>query len=205
MSHDAHRGDRGRWDPPALDELSAILGNFPGPWWVAGGWAIDLCIGSQTRTHDDLDVEILRVDAPLLLEVLSGWEHHAAAGGTLERWSGETDVAAAANGLWSRPRGADAWAVQFMLAGGDRRDWRYRRDERIRRPIQEVGLRTATGLPHLAPKTELLYKSVKLADKDHADFGAVLGTMTASQREWLATALATVGSEHPWIPRLGES
>jgi hypothetical protein len=36
--------------------------------WSAGGWALDLFVGAQSRPHDDLDVRILRRD---VLEVLS--------------------------------------------------------------------------------------------------------------------------------------
>jgi lincosamide nucleotidyltransferase A/C/D/E len=26
--------------------------------WLDGGWAVDACLGSQTRSHEDLDIEI---------------------------------------------------------------------------------------------------------------------------------------------------
>ena len=40
------------------------------PWWVAGGWALDLFTGTQIRAHKDLDIGVLRRD---VLEVLSPW------------------------------------------------------------------------------------------------------------------------------------
>ena len=43
------------------------------PWWVAGGWAIDLTLGHQTRKHEDLDVLVLRRDQAWVREELLGW------------------------------------------------------------------------------------------------------------------------------------
>jgi hypothetical protein len=44
------------------------------PWWIAGGWAIDVFRGQTSRPHTDLDVGILRVDAPTVLQALSTWQ-----------------------------------------------------------------------------------------------------------------------------------
>ena len=42
----------------------ALLFKDLSAWWaVAGGWAIDCYIGSETRSHTDLDVVVLRGDA----------------------------------------------------------------------------------------------------------------------------------------------
>jgi hypothetical protein len=43
-------------------------------WWVSGGQALDLFVGHPTREHADLDISILRMDAPLLHRLLLGWD-----------------------------------------------------------------------------------------------------------------------------------
>ncbi len=40
--------------------------------WVAGGWAVDILIGHQTRPHGDLDLAIDAAQLPELLELLDG-------------------------------------------------------------------------------------------------------------------------------------
>jgi lincosamide nucleotidyltransferase A/C/D/E len=40
--------------------------------WVAGGWAVDILVGRQTRPHGDLDLAIDAVQLPRLLELLNG-------------------------------------------------------------------------------------------------------------------------------------
>jgi hypothetical protein len=33
-----------------------IMNVVDAPWWIAGGWAIDLFVGTRTRAHKDLDL-----------------------------------------------------------------------------------------------------------------------------------------------------
>ena len=40
--------------------------------WVAGGWAVDILVGHQTRPHADLDLAIDAAQLPQLLELLEG-------------------------------------------------------------------------------------------------------------------------------------
>lgn len=47
-----------------------------GVWWaVAGGWAIDLWLGEQTREHHDLEVVVARTDQLAVHDVLrTDWD-----------------------------------------------------------------------------------------------------------------------------------
>ncbi len=63
----------GPWDPLGLDEAAAEFGMWKLPWWIAGGWAIDLHLGHQSREHGDLDVLVLRRDQALVREHLTDW------------------------------------------------------------------------------------------------------------------------------------
>ena len=64
--------------PAALAGLLAVgglLARFPGPWWVAGGWAIDAWAGGASRAHADLEISVLRRDLAALRTHLQplGW------------------------------------------------------------------------------------------------------------------------------------
>jgi hypothetical protein len=52
----------------------ALLAALRAPWWVAGGWALDLFLGKVTRAHKDLDIGIGRKNAAMAVAALSGWE-----------------------------------------------------------------------------------------------------------------------------------
>lgn len=62
----------GEWD--ALDPagLAVFMADYPGEWWVVGGWAIDAFTG-VARPHDDIDLVIWLRDhatAPWLLDCI---------------------------------------------------------------------------------------------------------------------------------------
>jgi hypothetical protein len=164
--------------------------------------AVELFCGPPFRGHGDLDVEVLRPDAAELAAALPGWElHDATGGGGLARWRG--DAPPVGNSLWSRPGPDRPWAVQFMLAhtaGPDR--WVYRRDHRVGRPVEELGWRSAAGLPVLRPEVELLYKASGQRPRDDLDLDHALPLMDPDAVAWLAAAVATAHPDSRWLPRL---
>ncbi|HEX5293738.1 MAG TPA: amino acid transporter [Streptosporangiaceae bacterium] len=64
----------GPWEPAPLAEVAAIFAALPGPWWIAGGHAIELAVGRPFRAHADIDVLVLRKDHLHLQAALRGWE-----------------------------------------------------------------------------------------------------------------------------------
>src|SRR5690349_8019290 len=38
--------------------------------WLDGGWAVDACLGSQTRRHGDLDIVVEECDVPAAVAAL---------------------------------------------------------------------------------------------------------------------------------------
>ena len=43
--------------------------------WLDGGWAVDACLGSQTRRHGDLDIVIEERDVPTAIAALQRCEY----------------------------------------------------------------------------------------------------------------------------------
>jgi hypothetical protein len=39
-----------------------VLSSLRRPWFVVGGWALDLFLGRETRSHKDIDIAIFRED-----------------------------------------------------------------------------------------------------------------------------------------------
>lgn len=194
----------GPWDPLGLDEAAAEFGMWKLPWWIAGGWAIDLHLGHQSREHGDLDVLVLRRDQALVREHLTDWDVQAAdPPGSLRPWPiGET-LPPTVHDVWCRRAPSSPWAFQLMIDDTDGDDWLFRRDSRVRRPIQSLTGRASTAeLAVLSPEVQLLYKSKGLREKDVADFRAVLPYLSAGERDWLRAALDMVSPRHPWISEL---
>lgn len=191
------------WAPLTPEEVSDLFSAAGFRWWIAGGWAIDLFVGHQTREHGDIDVEILRRDQASARALLSGWDLWAASPpGELRPWGPGEPLPAAAHDVWCREAEGGPWRLQLMI--GESRDgmWAFRRDTSLTRPFGEVVLSTDDGIPFLSPEIQLLYKAKDPAPKDDADFLIVLPLLDDDRREWLLTQLRRRYSCHRWLLRL---
>lgn len=183
-------------------EAAALLASVPTPWWVAGGWALDLYVGAQTREHGDLDIGILRRDARQLMSALSSWEFFEARKGVLSPLEADREPNRDVNSWWCRPIGAMSWAMEVLLDASDQDVWIYRRQSQIRRPLAEVIRRNPQAIPYLAPEVQLLYKARSMRPRDQADFAGVVPRLDVAARTWLRQALSAADPAHPWISLL---
>ncbi|MEU3535141.1 amino acid transporter [Streptomyces murinus] len=175
------------------------------PWWIAGGYAIELAVGRELRPHGDLDVLILRRDQALLRDLLAGWDLSVADPpglGRLRPWHSGEVLQPPLHDIWCRRTPEAPWSVQLMLDESEGHEWVSRRTPQIRLPIERVGRTSASGIPYLAPEVQLFYKAKATRDKDETDFEAVLPLLEEGQRVWLAEAIKVIAPDHPWLRRL---
>ncbi len=192
------------------DDVVHVLRRAEVPWWIAGGWAIDLHLGRRTRTHEDIDVLVLRPHLPRLREQLAGWDLHAAdPPGTLRPWPVTEELPLSVHDIWCRPTPTADWSLQLMVddlvddGTGGQQEWVYRRDARIRRAWRTLrGPASNSQRGVLAPEVQLLYKSTGPRAKDEADFRQIAGVLSSSERGWLIGALQLTDAQHPWIGQL---
>ncbi|MBF8186307.1 amino acid transporter [Nonomuraea sp. K274] len=192
----------GPWEAAPLDEVVTLMRGLAAPWWVAGGYAIELAVGHAYREHGDVDIALLRRDQLAVRRLLSGWDVHVAAvAGTLRPWALDEVLPEQAHDIWVREHLDGPWRFQLMLDEADGEEWIYRRDSRIRRPL--AGLTTEEdGFHRLVPEVQLLYKAKGARPKDETDFEAILPMLSDGQRRWLDKALETEHTTHPWRERL---
>ena len=85
-----------------------VMAGFPGAWWVAGGWALDLFLGHKTRPHADVELSVLAADQRALFGHLRGWDLRLAApGSSLLAWDGS----------WIQPPFHQVWARRGPVPG----------------------------------------------------------------------------------------
>jgi hypothetical protein len=199
---DAH----GPWAPLSVAEMQAAMAGFAAPWWIAGGWAVDLALGRQTRVHGDTDIAVLRRDQPALFRHLCGWDVQIVADKTFTPWrEGDWLEGGERFQFWVRREAGAPWAFEILLEETDGEDWLYRRDPRIRLPLARFGAWDADGAPHVCLPVALLYKSNRLTEaRNAADFEVSLAALDADARLWLTRALQAIDPAHPWIARLAE-
>jgi aminoglycoside-2''-adenylyltransferase len=204
---------------PLLD-VGSLLSSLTVPWWIGGGWAIDLAAGRPTRPHDDIDVVLLERDQHALRTDLPGVDlllmtppdHREQPWPPGRRLTAGPDRVRLRSSRLSLP-----CEVLFDAAVGSR--WVYHRGQpAITLPLSEAG-RQRYGIPFLAPEVVLVTKAVFTRDKDQQDFESALPFLGARQRQWLRdgatmrwrSARRRAGdpdaeaSEHPWTARLTET
>jgi len=184
------------WRASHPSDAATFLASSNAPWWIAGGWALDVFRGATSRSHADLDIGILRRDVSTVLLGFSNWDvYEAKAGRLAARCPPRLDV----HSLWCRPTVGDPWTIELMLDESDGDTWVYRRDRRIRRSMATAIRHSPDGLPHLAPEIQLLYKSKAPRHRDEVDFAQIAPLLTADARRWLHDAIQLTAPDHKWI------
>jgi hypothetical protein len=199
------------WASLAPSELGAELFSLPLPWWIGGGWAIDLFVGHQTRPHGDTDIVVLRRHAPVVLShLVERWRPFSTGRPTpsrLEAWNATHPLSpdTGSNSVWLAHPDRQEWAFEILLMDDAYGRWVFRREPEIGGPIADMGWTTDEGLLVLQPEIQLLYKarrSTARPEDDH-DFEAALPHLSPVQRGWLAEAVELHdGPGHPWLPGL---
>ena len=202
-----------RWDGPPLeawsmawtpDQAARALEGVSAPWAVAGGWALDLWLGRQTREHEDLEITVPAALFPeiqarleglgLKLFVVDGGEVIALAPGEAPTRGFQT---------WAMEPAVQGWRLDVMREPGDAETWVFRRAGQFSARRAWASARTAAGIPFVAPQIALLFKAKETPrDKDEADFALAAPRLPPEARDWLAAALRAIQPGHPWIERL---
>lgn len=192
---------------PLTEHLSPVT-ELPVPWYVAGGWAIDLFVDRVTRDHQDVDLVIARDDQRAAFEHLSDrtWSkivphpEGLTGRGTIEAWDGEP-LSLPTHQILADSE--DGFRIEFLLSEIDRGLWRSRRNPEVTMPLETMGRTTIDGIRYVTPEIVLLYKAKHLRHWDEADFATALPEMTLAQRHWPFHALEAQHPGHPWTARLG--
>jgi len=81
------RTDIDNWESITVTEIYKLFSTIPINRGIAGGWALDLHLGKQSRVHDDIDVIILREEQLTTYNQLSDdWMLYKAENGKLVLW-----------------------------------------------------------------------------------------------------------------------
>jgi hypothetical protein len=193
----------GRWRSVHPGEAAGFLSALRAPWWIAGGWALDLFVGKQSRPHKDLDIGVLRRDVMTVLSALPSWAIFEAKDGLLTRLSAGSAPRIEVNSLWCRRADDQDWTFELMLDSCEDDRWVFRREPAIRRPLSLAVRRDVAGIPFLAPEIQLLFKARATRAEDQADFVHVVPRLDPEARSWLKIALTQIDPHHPWLKKNG--
>jgi Aminoglycoside-2''-adenylyltransferase len=191
------------WEEFDSFRLLEIMGSCDAPWWVAGGWALDLWLGRATRKHQDLDVAVLRADQCKLYKALRRGElYYATTDHRLLPLRPGHWLEPPLYGVWARREPEAPWLCEFLLNEHKGEEWLYPRNPAVRMPLAEMGSAIAGGIPVLVPEIVLLYKAHERTEKDEADFQSALPTCRPLPGPGLVGTLMETTPEHPWMAQL---
>ena len=192
----------------AVCAVTTLFCSYSQPWFVAGGWAIDLFLGTVTRSHEDVELVVIREDQRAFQTYFDEWELNKVDRHTdtvqyspwgKSEWLTQSDSSVLAHSSTGDPVVFEAF-FEDMRSG----IWHFHRDATIARPIAEVGGVSAIGgIPYFAPEIILLWKSKHHRQKDEHDFHQAIPYLEATQRRWLRNALQQYRPSDPWLAELG--
>jgi aminoglycoside-2''-adenylyltransferase len=192
-----------RWEPLGLDEVKRLFGTVAAPWWIAGGRALDMFLGHETRKHDDIEVALLRRDQLAFRDALADWDVQIRHAGELIPWKrGETITKGEHHEIWAREAPDGPWRLELLLEESEGKRWRYRGNSSVGLNVADLGRRDAYGIEFIRPEVVLLYKSALRRPVDETDFLYVLPRLDVAQRSWLCAALYTTDPTHRWLERM---
>jgi hypothetical protein len=140
-----------------LELAKTLMETLPYPWWIAGGWAIDLALDKVTREHTDVDICILREHTQAVLDHFRDWKVMVAIPGEhrLVPCYTTEDV--------NPPRYClhlykEDHFLEILLTDRDGTDVVFRKDRSITMPLTQFSRQHGSGLSFVAPEWQLLFK-----------------------------------------------
>lgn len=183
-------------------KVTDLMREFEPDWFVAGGWAIDLFLEKETRRHEDIEIVVFRRDQLALQNHLGDWILRKAAKGVLTSWKSGEFLEPPVHEIHCQKLSGELRQLEVLLNEADGKDWFFRRNQRITKPISELHLTTVSGIKSLCPEVVLLYKSKNPRAKDEQDFKAAVKYLNPEAKRWLRDALSICRPEHHWLSNL---
>jgi hypothetical protein len=198
-------GPEVQWDPWRPGQVADLLSAVTAPWYVAGGWALDLYRGAQTREHEDLEIAGPASAFGQIRGALAGCDFEAAGDGQL--WSVDGPALGLTYQTWVSERapvrpGGRVYRLDVFREPARDGQWAYRRDPSTVLPYARIIRHDAAGVPYLAPEIALLFNAKQTRPKDTADFAGAVPLLTSGGRQWLRRMLERLHPGHPWIGAL---
>ncbi len=183
------RSDFSNWKPYSIEQIKLLFNAADFTWGIAGGWAIDLYIGRQTRRHEDLDIMILSCEQQELFDYLKGFTVYVAKDGKLSIWSGQKIDDRYS--LWVSERESTPFIFEILLMDTVEEKWIYKRNRMISGDLNRLFIDSKYDVKIVAPEIQLLYKlgASFVRDKDIQDLKTIYKFLNINQLEWLKSSL----------------
>src|SRR4051812_27330534 len=110
-------------------EVADVMAGFRRPWFISGGWAIDLFVGRETRSHHDLEIGLFFPDQHAIRRHLADWTSFGLIDQTWKELPDDTDLELPEFQLQVRHPSLRPTEFDLFLNPRDGTDWVSRRHE----------------------------------------------------------------------------
>ena len=210
-----------------IQKVNALLKGCGFDYAVCGGYAIELFINKEIRSHGDIDLSAFWNERDKIIMFMQslGWSVYELCGGGKAHHI--TDVANQIKNKrnifcmtvecgivsltpteepdmyfvdFDHQGQRDLTFIEFLFNDAVNGNFLYARNHDISLPLEQAIL-TVEGVRYLAPEIVLLYKSTETEHEGYQlDFDLAIKAMTDTQKKWLYDALAMMNPNgHKWL------
>ena len=210
---------------PMTKELKAFMAEANFPWAVCGGYALDLFLDKDTRTHGDIDLCVFEQDRPAVLDYMlsRAWTVYEFRGQGKVRPLDGMAASEPGRNLMCLKEGcqlvkfypckeegelyhqflhtglASFNYLEFLFDTADDGFFVFDREKGLTRALPKAIL-TRDGIPYLAPEIALLHKASNADNPDYLfDFVQTYPELSDDQKVWFTNSMNLLyPGGHPW-------
>jgi hypothetical protein len=189
----------GGWDPLTPTTVVELMDGFDRPWWIIGGWSIEVFTGVH-RSHEDLDISILSSDAQAFrLFLADRWTPWNVDDGWFRPFDDRFPEVRPDSQVWVRRDARSPWVLDLPLTPDTDGRWTNKRHWAHTEDLDDVTWVAPDGLRYARPEVTLMFKAAQAREKDRADADVALPMLDPPARAWLSDTVARMDPHHPWV------
>ena len=192
----------GGWDPLDPTSIAEFMEGFDRPWWIIGGWSIEVFTG-VARNHEDMDISILSSDAEAFRRFLGDrWTPWNVDDGWFRPFDARfTDVRPDSQ-VWIRRDARSPWILDVPFSPDTDGRWTNKRHLAHTEALEDITWVAGDGLRYARPEVTLMFKAAQSREKDQLDAEVALPMLDEAARQWLRDAVGRIDPNHAWVHEL---
>jgi len=189
---------------PQLYRIEQIMHGSTFPWYIAGGWSIDLALGRKTRNHKDMDIVVYREYLQDVLDFFYKWDIGVAIPGE-HRLEAVLDMTSIQPPQYCLHISNGQDFVEVLITDTQDEAVIFRRNTNIKMGFADFIRTDNNNRLFVTPEWQLLFKSKDPRIEDQQDFMNSVPALSSKQKSWLCESIRKMNKNHSWIIVLEES
>ncbi len=178
------------------------MAGFDRPWWIIGGWSLEVFTGIS-RHHEDMDISILSSDAEAFRLFLGDrWTPWNVDDSWFRPFDHRFTAVRPDSQVWVRRDAQSPWILDVPFTPDTGGRWTNKRNLAHTEDLHDVTWIAPDGLRYARPEVSMMFKAAQVRDKDRRDAEVTLPRLDADARRWLRDAVARIDPDHQWVRSL---